>query len=92
MMTKLSQFPTLQHAFNLMLIDNVASPSLIEAIRIKVTDQELEPVETFEKAEAFLAGLTQDELYEVCCGDQDSCVEVSPEAGEVLAILFELIS
>ena len=91
-MKTLSDFPTLQQAFNLMLADNIASVNFINAIRIKVMDQELEPVAAFEKAEAFLATLSPDDLYEVCCGDQDSCVEVSPDAGSVLAILFELIA
>jgi hypothetical protein len=84
-------YPTLTKAFKLMVIDNVASPSIVKQIFEKASKESLEPVGVFDRAEEELSKLTVDQLYEVCCGDQDECVKLSQDSDDVLLALFEMI-
>ena len=94
---KLSDYPGLQKAFEYMVTDNVGLHAIIVHILKKMNEAnlaELEGAPTPEKlsaANAELAKLGEEDLFEVCCGDQNSCVEVSPGTGEVLNFLFEEI-
>ena len=94
---KLSDYPALKKAFEYMLYDNVAEHSICAHILRKMDDANLVELEgvpdlgKFFKANDELSALKEEDFFEVCCGDQDSCVEVSPDTGEVLHFLFEEI-
>jgi len=87
---RLTHYPTLSRAFDLMLIDNVANPHVIKAIRNKVHQESLEPVGVFDRAEAELSKLSIIDLSDLCIGEEGDVV-VTEEAQDVLTALFEMI-
>lgn len=89
----ITHYPTLHKAFDLMLLDNVASAQIIKSSRAYIVTVNLEPVGVFDRAEAELSKLAKDQLYELCCGAQDepSYPKVSSETDEVLTVLFEMM-
>jgi len=90
---KLSQLPTLDLAFRLMVCDNVASHKIILDISARMKNFDLEIDEaTLTSAEAELSKLSEEDLDHVCCGDQDDAPTVSAEVETVLTYLFENIS
>jgi hypothetical protein len=86
----LNHYPTLTIAFDLMLADNVAQAAVYDQIRAKVHKESLEPVGIFDRAEAELSKLSDEDLKELCMGEADT-IPVSDEAQEVLSALFEMI-
>ena len=90
----LTHYPTLTKAFDLMLVDNVGDYRIIKKIREKVHAESLEPVGVFDRAEADLSKLSEDDLDWVCCGEQDApdFPKISADSEEILNALFEMIS
>lgn len=88
---KLSHYPTLTKAFDLMLLDVVSNPALTSTIRAKVHEMSLEPVGVFDRADAELAKLNVLTLDQVCGGYIEDDVMISLDAQEVLVSLFEMI-
>lgn len=86
----LTDYPTLLIAFELMLMDNVAIPLIINHIREKAYKIPLIPEEDFTSAEAELFLLDYDQLFEVCCGE-DIPGQVSDATEACLTKLFEMI-
>lgn len=90
----LEHYPTLTKAFDLMLSDNVASHVISKKIRAKVHSMSLELVGVFDRAEADLSKLSEENLDWVCCGAQDDpdYPKISDDAEEILNALFDMIS
>lgn len=92
---KLSDYPTLKKAFEYMVADNVGDPRIYKVILNRMDNANLVELEgapdlgKLFNANDELSKLGEEDFFEVCCGDQDSCVEVSPDTGEVLNFLFE---
>ncbi len=93
---KLRDYPKLAKAFEYMLVDNVASQSTARTILHRVNEANLFDLDgapdlgKFNRADAELKSLNEEDFFEVCCGEVESC-QVSTELREVLAFLFEEI-
>ena len=84
---RMSNMPFLHKAFILMLQDNVASSHIYKRILDRIQAQDFD--NNYMVAEAELRKLTEDQLEDLCCGDQDDLgFFVTDETKEVLAELF----
>jgi hypothetical protein len=87
--TELTNFPTLYKAWDLMLLDNVASAKLIATAREDMKSRILELPHPPSPAEAELATLTAEQLDVLCTGDEDERPSISKETEDILTYIFE---
>ena len=92
---KLSDYPALKKAYDYMVFGNVTDHHLFRKMFERMENSNLVEMEgapdlgKLFKANEELSNLSEEELFEICCSDEDNDVEVTPDTGEVLHFLFK---